>query len=389
MARRRQTIGGDEGDDIVDAYTQAYFKRGQQEDPRMAMAMQLMGLQQSQQEAALNREEKARAQQAEEMWRSGQLGLEREKLGVTKSEAESAAKAREGEAKAREEERAFREGTTTRDIQYKMDQAQREAEKSRTEQENKNRENKATAIWRLANQQVISPERARAEWDALYPENVEIAANMKEQALGEAVTQNLERFKGMKPEARKAMLQNPVEMQKIGGVEGYKRIMAQLGPNADQPAPPERGFWSKMFSGFGEPGAAATTPTGPPQLNTTIAGGYQPGAAFPRQMQPGVDVQSVASAPPGPSIQMPQTVGYGQDAAGPEWRYGTGNQAIPQAPIAVPQVPRSTVIDDLLMKAMQGGEAQAQDMPWLYGGQSWPTSRSIPGPTPLPRELLQ
>jgi hypothetical protein len=326
----------------------------------MAMAMQLMGLQEKSQQASEARAQEERQQQALERYQQGQLGIEREKLGVTSKEAEAA-------EKARQEERAFREGATTRDIQYKMDQAGREQEKAKGEQENKLREIKAGVLKQtIAAGRPLTP-MEEAMLGNIDPEYKDVAAGMREQALGEAVAQNLERFRGMKPEQRKAMLQNPVEMGKIGGIEGYNRIMAQLGPEANQPAAPERGFWSKMFSGTGKPTAIGAIP----ELADTER-------VIPEWQQP-IGPQNVVSAP-APVVQRPPTaIGALPELTEPE-------RVIPewQQPVQP-----GLSINDILAKALQTNQAQAQEMPWLYGGQGWPTSRPIPGPTPLPRELLQ
>jgi hypothetical protein len=345
MARRRQTIGGDEGDDIVDAYTQAYFKRGQQEDPRMAMAMQLLGLQEKSQQASEARAQEERQQQALERYQQGQLGIERERVGVSKSEAEANALARAAEAD-------FRAQQAARGEQLTREAGVREAEKARLEHEDKLRGQKSEAIRYAVAQQYMTPEEGIAQIHALDPEMQRVAEGVKEKALGEKVAANLERYRAMKPEARQALAANPAEMLTVGGPEGYRRILQQLGeqPSVAGAAAPKGpnisvanllwntpGGLENIFRGIANVGGRAIYGRDVPQYSyvpwteVNVAGGGGP---------------STPVGPPPETPLQPGLGGYGpmvpQEAV-PEWQYGVGTRRPPPPPV-----------DDILARARLG-----------------------------------
>lgn len=340
MARRN--VGGEDAD-----YAAFLASRQQQTDPRMAMALQIMGLMEKQRTGAEDRALEEQKQKAQEMYQSGQLGLEREKLGVSKTEAEAAAREREAT-------RAFQEGATTRDIQYKMDQAGREAEKAQAEQENKNRENKATAIWRLVNEKVLLPEEGKAQFNQLYPENVGVEKGLKESARQDQIATGLAKYQKATPKEREALAKNPAAQGAYGPPDVYDEILKQAGVNVAQPGAPTAGglsggiqdvLWNlpggveNIFRGISNVGAKAWYGGNAPQYS------YVPWTGANEEIPKYLGEGPPVAPPPAGPIPRPQYGNYGVQAgpaeAPPEWQYGVGQQR-PPAPL-----------NDLLAKALQ------------------------------------
>jgi hypothetical protein len=341
MARYRQTIGGD---DDEDSYAKAYFARQQQADPRMEMAMQLLGLQERQQTAKEKQALDERQQAALEKLQSGQLAVAQMNQQTAKMGAESEAEAR-------------RAGITS-DVQRRMDEAGKEVtrkeEAAATLAANKEAKDRETAE-KLMKDMLEHGELKKTdpEYELLQerasPGITEEKRQLKETVFNRQVGEGLAKYQGLDEKAKKALAANPAA---LGTPEVYAEILKQAGVqtpagSAALPKGPNVSvanlLWNapggieNIFRGIANVGGKAIYGRDVPQYSyvpwteVNVAGGGGP----PTPVGP----------PPETPLQ-PGLGGYGpmvpQEAV-PEWQYGVGTRRPPSLPV-----------DDILAKTRFG-----------------------------------
>jgi hypothetical protein len=220
MARRRQTIGGD---DDEDSFIKAYFANQQQQqyDPRMEMAMKLLGFQERQQTAREKQALDERQQAALEKYQAGQLGIEQLRQKTSEAEAKSLSEARTAE--------------TSGKIQARMDEAQKEAsrreEAAATLAANKEAKDRETAEKLMKDMLEHGDlKKTDPEYDLLQerasPGITEEKKKLKEGLFNRQVSEGLAKYQGADAATRKALAANPAT---LGGPDVYAEILKQAG----------------------------------------------------------------------------------------------------------------------------------------------------------------